>query len=386
MIINGWEVQTFLLYITLAILISYLAKLSIVAKNENQNITIGKLNIKVKYMYYFAIYLIFIIFSVFRVINDNMGGTDSLTYIKHFNEMKYVKFFTLSNLKFNDFEYFYYNLMYLVKILGGNFHCFEFIIYSLIITSYLYIIDKEFDNSKTSWFIVLFFIPLLKSLNITRNCFAAAIGFVAINKLKDNKMLTAILIMIVAYLSHYIAIILLMFLLFYKYFPEKYVNKKSALLLPIINFFISELGLPIIKFLMKNSGFANYLNRIQISLWGYIPIIIMYLLIFLDDDFCKYIMKKKHYIYYKTQLFMMCFLPPAILINVAYRLMLFFEIPKYIIYADLYLYYRENKIKNKKIFDLIIIFLLIGWLAFKIYRLNNSSGLVIYRNYLFGGK
>lgn len=384
MIEKGWSWSTFLLYIILALLITFLSRLSVDAKIKDKKIHIKNYQLKVKYIYYFLIYVIFIIFSCFRVVTSEIGGADTLHYMEQFQEITYTKFFTLDNLFMNSYEYFYYNLMYLIKILGGNYIHFEYCIYSGIILAYIYMIDKNFKDVKETNLVILFFIPLLRSLNIIRNCFAAAIGFISIDKIKENKILGAIIFMLIAFLSHYIAIILFVFLIFYKCFPDKYVNKKTSLILPAICAFLSIVGFPLMKFLIKNSGFVGYLNKIEISLWGYIPVIILYLIMFLDDNFLKYVKKNQHYVFYKCHLFMISILPLAIRINAAYRLVLFFEIPKYILYADLYLYYRDKKIiKNKKMFDILVFMGLIIWLAFRIYRMYDSNYIMPYKNYLF---
>lgn len=307
-----------------------------------------------------------------------------MTYMKYFDELGYVKFFQNTKYIFNGYEYLYYNLMYLVRMFGGNYICFEFIIYSAIIISYIYIIDKEIQDTNATSFVILFFIPLLQSLNIIRNCFVAAIGFIAMEKMKQDKCIYAIILMIVAYLSHYVALILVVFAIFYKYFPDKFINKKNAIIIPVVSTVISIISFPVVIYLIKHSGFANYANRIQISLWGYIPTLILYGMMFLDDKFVSYVKEKGHYIFYKGFFFLIALLPITISINVAYRLMLFFDLPKYILYSDLYLYYREkNIVKNKKVFDIIIFVALVLWLIFRIYRMWSGASIMPYRNILF---
>ena len=203
-------------------------------------------------------------------------------------------------------------------------------------------------------------------------------------KMKQDKCIYAIILMIVAYLSHYVALILVVFAIFYKYFPDKFINKKNAIIIPVVSTVISIISFPVMIYLIKHSGFANYANRIQISLWGYIPTLILYGMMFLDDKFVSYVKEKGHYIFYKGFFFLIALLPITISINVAYRLMLFFDLPKYIIYSDLYLYYREkNIVKNKKVFDIIIFVALILWLFFRIYRMESGASIMPYRNILF---
>ena len=186
--------------------------------------------------------------------------------------------------------------------------------------------------------------------------FNSIIERMKLSEKKDTKInkKTIIILMIVAYLSHYVALILVVFAIFYKYFPDKFINKKNAIIIPVVSTVISIISFPVMIYLIKHSGFANYANRIQISLWGYIPTLILYGMMFLDDKFVSYVKEKGHYIFYKGFFFLIALLPITISINVAYRLMLFFDLPKYILYSDLYLYYREkNIIKNKKVFDII---------------------------------
>ena len=272
--------------------------------------------------------------------------------------------------------------MFIVKLFGGSYINFEFLIHSAIIISYIYLIDKNFDDSKSSIIIILFFIPLLKSLNIIRNCFAAAICCIGLEKIKNNKWLTGILFVLIAFLSHYLAIIMFAYLIFYKLFPDKYINKKTEISLPFVCCLIGFVGMPIIKALIEHSGFSGYLNKIQISLIGYIPIYALYLLMIFTNKFQEYIIRKGHYIYFKSHIFFMSVLPITIMVGAASRLMLFFEIPKYIIYSDLYLVYRE-KVKNKKIYDALIFLFLIIWLIFRIYRMWNGYSLMPYKNKIF---
>lgn len=379
---KSWDWKTLIIYVLLAIIIMLLSKKSIESKCQNKKISFKKFNIEEKYLYYFIIYTIFIIFSTFRVVSDGIGGTDTITYMEQFEKIKYVRFFSISNLTFNDYEYFYYNLMFIVKLFGGSYINFEFLIHSAIIISYIYLIDKNFDDSKSSIIIILFFIPLLKSLNIIRNCFAAAICCIGLEKIKNNKWLTGILFVLIAFLSHYLAIIMFAYLIFYKLFPDKYINKKTEISLPFVCCLIGFVGMPIIKALIEHSGFSGYLNKIQISLIGYIPIYALYLLMIFTNKFQEYIIRKGHYIYFKSHIFFMSVLPITIMVGAASRLMLFFEIPKYIIYSDLYLVYRE-KVKNKKIYDALIFLFLIIWLIFRIYRMWNGYSLMPYKNKIF---
>lgn len=379
---KSWDWPTLILYVLLAITIMFLSMASIKAKKQNERIKIKKINIEKKYIYYVMIYIVFILFSTFRVVSNGIGGTDTITYIEHFKNMKYVRFFSIANLTLNDFEYLYYNLMYVVKLCGGAYINFEFLIHSSIIISYIYIIDKCLNEPKSSVVVILFFIPLLKSLNIIRNCFAACLGCVGLEKVNENKKVAGVLLILAAFLSHYMAIVLFVFLLFNKFFPNNWINKKTEIFLPIVCLLMGELSLPIIKVLIDHSGFSGYLNKIQVSLLGYVPIITLYLVMIFTDDFKNYVIKNKHYVYFKAHIFMISILPITIMIGAASRVMLFFEIPKYILYSDLFVIYR-NKINNKTAYDVIVILSLIIWLIFRIYRMWNGYGLMPYKNKLF---
>ena len=104
---KSWDWKTLIIYVLLAIIIMLLSKKSIESKCQNKKISFKKFNIEEKYLYYFIIYTIFIIFSTFRVVSDGIGGTDTVTYMEQFEKIKYVRFFSISNLTFNDYEYFY---------------------------------------------------------------------------------------------------------------------------------------------------------------------------------------------------------------------------------------------------------------------------------------
>ena len=127
MYVKHWCFPTLIFYILLAIIIALLFKKSIKYK-KNSDSKFNK-----KYICYFLIYLIFIIFSCLRVIQPGIGGADTYNYIKYFNTMQYVNFNLKDIVLFNGFEYIFYNLMFFIRIIGGNFYIFMFIIYSTII-------------------------------------------------------------------------------------------------------------------------------------------------------------------------------------------------------------------------------------------------------------
>ena len=386
-IVEKWDTLTLILYLSMAILIALLFRFSIIAKIESKKIKIFNSHINQKYIYYFAIYLILIVFLVFRYVGIGVGGADAGNYIKFFNESKYVHFNIEKILLFKGDEYLFYNFSFLMHLISNNYRPFFFAIYSLIIISEIYVVDKEL-NDKNDWiFIIMFFLPILKSINLIRNCLAAAIGYIAIVKLNKNKYLTYFLISVVAYLNHYLSVILFAFLLFYHFFPKKILYNRKKLLITIISFDVfTMLLIPLAKWFLSISGFSKYLSRIKISLIGYIPYLIVFILLFLNfDNIIKFIKEKKHFIYYKSMIFIYLILPIFISINGANRILIFFEIPRYIFYIDLYSYYKR-KIPNKyqKLVDVLMALLLISYLAFRIYRIWDGYGLMPYNNTLFG--
>ena len=262
-------------------------------------------------MYYFIIYIIFILFTCFRYISPGIGGTDTLVYMELFNNISYTHLNIKDMLLLDGNEYLFYNLMYIVRLFGGNYYIFQFIVYSIIVICYIYFIDK-FINDEKQWIcIMLFMIPILKSLNIIRNCLAVAISLISIDYLRNEKYLKCFLVLLISFLCHYISIVLIVFAILYYVICSKYniINKyleqrKKVLLSIFCSIFLSILVLPIVKFILENFGYSAYLDNIEISLLGYIPVVLclIFSLLYLKD-FIKFLKKKNHYILYKLHIF-----------------------------------------------------------------------------------
>lgn len=376
---------TLFLYVILAIVVSLLFKKSIIEKNKNSKIKIFKHEFKKKYIYYFIIYIIFILFSCYRVTDGEIVGADTQNYINYFNTLGYVHFDLKETFLFSGYEYLFYNLMYLVRVIGGTFFHFSIIIYSLIIISCIVVVDKTMYDEKNSWWTILFFLPLLKSLNIVRICVASFIGYVAIQYLCEGKEKQFLFLSLISFLNHYIAIILFAFYIFYKLIKDNLFEKRKLIILSnIVMIVLSFLVLPLAKYLLKNSGFVGYLSKIEISLIGYIPIVFFYLAMLYEKKIILYVKKKKHFLYYKMMVFITFVLPIFILLNGASRILLFFEIPRYILYGDICAYYLQKA--NKKYYKICGFSIIVGiilWLTFRIYRIWYGYGLMPYLNTLF---
>lgn len=384
---KGWDWLTLFLYIFISVFIALMFKYSIRVKNEGKTIKIFNKKISQKYLYYLVIYIILILFSAFRYVGDGIGGTDTTVYMNHFKNIQYVHLSLKELLLFSGYEYLFYNTMYFVRILGGNYLVFSFIVYSLIILFLIYVIDKVVTKDNQWIFIILFFLPFLKSFNIVRICLAASFGYIAIEKLRTNNYKLSILFSILAFLNHYMAIILFFFILFCRYFPKKVItNRKTSIILFFITCFLSFISLPLIKLFLSVSGFKGYLSKIEISLWGYLPIFFVTFLILCNyKKFISYLEKNNHLIYLKAWYFLIMILPIFICVNGASRIMLFFEIPRYILIADLYLFLREKYIDSKyyKVCDYILFVIIILWLVFRIWRIWDGYSLMPYYNILF---
>jgi len=356
--IKQWSWPTLVLYVGIAVCIAFLFRLSIIAKKENKKIKIFKFTLNQKYIYYFTIFLIFVIFSAFRFFNSEIGGTDTIVYEGYFNTISFQKINIKNILTLDGFEFLYYNFMALIKWMGGNFFCFNAAISCMIILVYLFIVDKTVNDEKKWFWLILLFLPLLKSLNITRNCFAAAIGFIAIESLNNKKYIRYIVLSLIAFLNHYVAVILLAFGLFCWIIPEKFITKRKFLLvLNAMCIGIAFIALPAAKRILQNTGYAYYLNNVEISLFGYIPIIFFYVLMILDKDVITYLKEINHFIYYKVMIFISFVLPVFIAIGGASRMLLLFELPRFILYSDLYVYYRKKlPVKLVRWYDICIFF------------------------------
>lgn len=384
-ITKGWSWSTLMLFVLLATTIALLFRQAVKAKKNNNKIKLGKICFSQRYIYYFLIYIIYILFSCFRLIKEEIGGADTYNYINYFENLGYVHFNVKEILIFNGFEYLFYNTMYLIRLFGGNFFTFLVVMHSSIIISYIYYVDKEIDDENKCIWLILAFLPLLKSLNIIRNCVSAAFGFISISLLNNNKYKYSILFAVIAYLNHYVAIILFLFIIFYKAFPDKILkDRKKMLLLNISIIVLSIIALPVLKYLIKNTGFCGYIDKIQISLWGYIPYIVIYLIMILNKNTIMYLEKCGHFGYYKMMSFISLILPIFILLNGANRVLLFFELPIYVLSSDiceLNLSYVPKK--YVAVCRVLIILGIILWFIFRVYRMWDGYCLMPYYNTLF---
>lgn len=381
-----WNWPTLFFYLVLSLICGLILKRALIYKVKPKYLKIFNFNVHYKYFCYILVLFILAFIMCTRVIKGELGGADTLRYIMFFKTFNYVPFSLTNILRMQGWEYLFFNFMYLIKILGGNYTIFSVIIYSILFGCQLYYFDKNV-TSENEWFISLFFIlPFLKSMNIVRNCFAAAIGLISLEAIKNNKKILFFISFIVAYLNHYISIVLLGFFLFCYFVPEKLYNKKKKIIIiSLLVLILTLLGIPIIKWLLSLTRYAGYIDRIEFSPYGYFIYFLIYIaILFVYNDFISVLKERNHMIYYKMIVFLSLVVAPFTVINGTQRLLLYFEIPRFIMYGDLYKVY-ENKVpyKYKKVFKCTIIILYLLWIIFRIYRMYESSWIMPYKNIFF---
>ena len=290
--------------------------------------------------------------------------------------------------------------MFILKKIGLSYSYFSFFIYSIMIWCYLWYFDKNLNDEKYWYVSLLFILPYLKSMNIIRNIYAAALGLVTIQKINEKKYGMATVFAIIAYLNHYISIVLLAFILFCKYIPEKWYNsRKKSLVISVYSLLVTLISIPVLIEFLANSRYSSYINRMQFSIWGYIPYALIYTFILIFyDDFMKVIKEKNHLIFYKMIVFLSIIVPAFTALNGTYRLLLFFDIPRFIMYGDLIYILRikiGDYIKNKtkflktgikliyKNFDFLMILGYIIWITFRIWRMYEYARIMPYFSNLF---
>ena len=385
MIEKEFSLITLVIYIFMALIIAFLFKKAIWAKNNKKTFKIGSYDINFKYFYYLLITLIFVIFSSFRYISDGIGGADTYNYINYFKSLGYVPFDLKNTLIFNGYEYLFYNTMFIVRILGGNYRIFLIIINILMTSCLIYVVEHEFKNENDWYYFILFFLPLLKSLNIVRNCLAACLFFVSVSNLNHNNYKKSLLFIILAYLNHYMAILGFVLILFYKYFPEKILlDKRKIIMLNIASIVMSIVSLPVIKHILLNTGYCGYVSKMQVSLIGYMPYIAIYVLMLYDKNFIHYLKSNAHFGYYKIMYFLSLVLPLFMIMNAANRILLLFEVPIVVILVDIVNFYiKKVPYRYHKLYKCFCISIVFCYYVFRILRIWDGYGLMPYYNIIF---
>lgn len=374
-----WSTGTLIFYISLSIIVAVLLKIAINKKKNKNNIY---------KLIYFIIFGLLSFIAVFRYIDIKIGGTDSIAYIKQFNEATLVPFNIVKIITLNGKEYIFYNMFYIFRTVTDDYHYVFFLIYTIIILSYIFFITKNFKTNNKWMVLMLLILPYINSFNVIRNSLAGAIGLIALNKLKDNRKIKFYLLSIIATLMHYTAIILILFEIYNSFVKKRLLKKEKKIKTLYVLIIIIELILyPILIGYMENTGYSVYLG-LEYSLWGYIPILILFIATEITKkDLLKKLKEDTNIIFYNAFIFYCLMLPILIPFNGPSRLNIYFEIPRIIIWGYV-LDILQNKIKQFKdrngyIYNLAIGSIIIIWIIFRIFRTWELSGIMPYYNEFF---
>ncbi len=379
---NKWSNATLLLYISIAFIIALLFRKTIIEKNK-------KKKLREYIIYYFIIYIILIIFSCFRTVGQNIGGADSINYINMFENVQKPVFDIILTLKFSGNEYIFFYLLYLVRCITSDYHIMFFVLYSIIITSYIFFVHKEIHNVNDWGMLLLLILPYIMSFNIVRNCLAVSITIFAIYFLKEKKNKLFILFEVCAFLTHYTAVITLIFYFYYKIFANKLLhNKKIYIILLVISYMMTITFIPIAINLFLKSGYSGYVGS-DISLFGYFApkILLLICIYFFYDSLYKELENNNQIIYLSYFSFLCLILPMVVYLGGANRIILYFDFAIMILWINIQKIIKEKiKYNGKTIKQYIQIFSIIFvvlWIVFKIHDIGFSYGIMPYYTDLF---
>ena len=382
-----WSIGTLILYLTIALIVGLLFRKAIDFKNRQTIFKARNIRIKAYKLLYIIIFLILFIFLCFRLVSGEIGGTDTKIYIDMFNDVNLNQIDFENALTLNGEEPIFILLLYIVRLFSTNYHALFFVIYAIIIGAYIFFIDKNVKK-KESWFIIMLaIIPILQSMNIIRQSLAIAISLVAIVKLKENKKISSLILLILAFLIHYTAIIMAGFYLFYIIISKVKRSAMADLFIIVLLSTIGVAGTTVLNQFLNTTGYSGYLGSSN-TILGFIQV---YILIFICIVFYKKLMytlrQNNTQIYYDALIYNVIVLTASIPIGAASRTNLYFDMIRIILWLEIYNTFLNIKMANKQSKDILIsvvtFALVIIWIIFKIHQIWYGYGIMPYYNELF---
>lgn len=374
-----WHLETYLLYMFIGIVVYLLIQFA----EKNSKFPTEEFGENKKYrliskICYFIAFIILTVFASLRKIDIGIGGTDAYYYINSFinsTELD-INFLNIFNLK--QREPFFLLLNYSIRSIVSSYRLYFFVIYGFISYSYLNFISKNFNKRFISIVIILFLPVFVYSFSAFRSSISLAVLLFAYTELAREKKMKFLMIVIIASLFHYTALIVAPIIFFDYYLKNRLVSRKiifKVLVSQIIVF--SSIG--IFRAILISTRYASYVNEIG-TIKGQIPIISISALCFIFYKTVKDYNQSK-LVFIHLTLFNFVLVPIIIFLG-AYRISDYFVFPNIVtlalIFESVYQkFLSKDKLTNLVFRTLIVVFVL-GWVTFSLYNMSTYNHIMPY--------
>lgn len=252
------------------------------------SLTHGK-KIKTRYGYYVLFVFIYTFAATFRKIGDNLGGSDSVTYIQFF--------FNIHNpdspyMQVID-EPLFHLYCYILRFFTDDHRVVFALSYGLIAISYCAFIEKFCPKCGVFTPFLMLIFPFLRSFCTLRTGIAVAVFLLAITCFEKNRLISILLLTTTVFI-HRMSIMFAVFPIFYWMFQKK-IPKLSGIRLSLFLFLMGFLGVWLargLQYLVINLELLQsqdqwYVSQsLGISLVSRFPMYFMHLLLFIVMSVC----------------------------------------------------------------------------------------------------
>lgn len=230
-------------------------------------------------------------FAVMREVSYGVGGTDAITYVRDFMNMRkslanYIDFEKVLSLQ--QREPLYYLFGWSVRRVTDNYKVYFFLWHFFIVTGFVYAATKSYK--KDSWGVgsvlplMLLFAGYIHSFNVMRNWLAIAIAMIGLSFLRRENLKYYFLFLFMAVCIHYSTIVLTLPFLMSKLFKRLDNIKIPLAIFIVVGNMLIYSYISFFSSIFAETKFSSYME-VQSSWFGYLPILLIAVvgLIFYDD-------------------------------------------------------------------------------------------------------
>lgn len=220
-------------------------------------------------------------FAVMREVSYGVGGTDAITYVRDFLNMRkslanYIDFEKVLSLQ--QREPLYYLFGWSVRRGTDNYKVYFFLWHFFIVTGFVYAAAKSYK--KDSWGVgsvlplMLLFAGYIHSFNVMRNWLAIAIAMIGLSFLRRENLKYYFLFLFMAVCIHYSTIVLTLPFLISKLFKRLDNIKIPLAIFIVVGNMLIYSYISFFSSIFAETKFSSYMEM-QSSWFGYLPILLI---------------------------------------------------------------------------------------------------------------